>query len=140
MAASSSPEDTNTGRKEVVRFDPDASTQQVRAPKTDALLDELNNHIFEIGADIKVLINEVKELKEAIKNLSGTLKKSEEEEDRDKADAAAKSAAVAAASTAEAVAEKAAKAAHEEMKKATNKKQDIIAEEEEAEKKKKESS
>jgi hypothetical protein len=138
MAASSSPEDTNTGRKEVVRFDPDASTQQVRAPKTDALLDELNNHIFEIGADIKVLINEVKELKEAIKNLSGTLKKSEEE-DRGKADAAARSAAVAAASTAEAVAEKAAKAAHEEMKKATNKKQDIIAEEE-AEKKKKESS
>jgi hypothetical protein len=41
-------------------------------------MDKLNNSIVGLDDDIKVLINEVKELKEVIKNLRGTtLKKSE---------------------------------------------------------------
>ncbi len=40
-------------------------------------MDKLNNSIADLDDDIKVLINEVKELKEVIKNIRGTLKKSE---------------------------------------------------------------
>jgi hypothetical protein len=40
-------------------------------------MDKLNNSIVDLDDDVKVLINEVKELKEVIKNIRGILWKSE---------------------------------------------------------------
>jgi hypothetical protein len=60
----------------LVKHTPSAQEQSERY--TRDTMDKLNDSIVDIDDDIKVLINEVKELKEVIKNLSGTtLKKSE---------------------------------------------------------------
>jgi hypothetical protein len=55
---------------------PISHIEEVRAPKTDEKLDELNNNVLEIGANLKVLINEVKGLKEAINSLADVISQS----------------------------------------------------------------
>ena len=49
------------------------TAQDVRAEETNKLLNELNNHVSEIGEDNKTLINEVRGLKEAINNLASVI-------------------------------------------------------------------
>ena len=54
----------------LVKHTPSAQQQSER--QTREIMNKLNNSIIDLDDDIKVLINEVKELKEVIKNLSGT--------------------------------------------------------------------
>jgi septal ring factor EnvC (AmiA/AmiB activator) len=59
----------------LVKHTPSAQEQSERY--TRDTMDKLNTSIVDLDDDIKALINEVKELKEFIKNIRGTLKKSE---------------------------------------------------------------
>jgi hypothetical protein len=54
----------------LVKHSPSAQEQSER--QTRETMNKLNDSIIDLGDDIKVLINEVKELKEIIKNLGGT--------------------------------------------------------------------
>jgi hypothetical protein len=55
------------------------SAQEKGERHTREAMNKLNNSIIDLDDDITILIDEVKELKEAIKNISGTmLKKSAE--------------------------------------------------------------
>jgi hypothetical protein len=54
------------------------SSQEQGERQTRETVNKLNDSIIDLDDDIKVLVKEVKELKDVIKNLSGTtLKKSE---------------------------------------------------------------
>jgi hypothetical protein len=59
----------------LVKHTPSAQEQSERY--TRDTMDKLNNSIVDLDDDVKVLINEVKELKEVIKNIRGILWKSE---------------------------------------------------------------
>jgi hypothetical protein len=59
------PDDNNAEETTAVRHI--RNVQEVRAPETDKRLDELNENVLDIGENIiKILINEVECLKEAI--------------------------------------------------------------------------